>query len=75
MANAKKLHEEVEGARTELNPESVDDAVQFIKDAHEKFHLFQGHRIRVSKQREEIGAECQEKRKLAHLVWRLSTGR
>jgi hypothetical protein len=50
----KKLREEVEGARAALNQESVDDALQFIVDAHEKFHLFQGHRIRVWNQREAL---------------------
>jgi hypothetical protein len=65
-----KLREEVEGARTDLNSQSVDDALQFIMDAHEKFHLFQGHRIRVSNQREEIDKllkdieeECQKTKK------------
>jgi hypothetical protein len=50
----KKLPEEVEGARSALNSESVDDALRFIVDAHEKFHLFQGHRIRVSNQRKAL---------------------
>jgi hypothetical protein len=66
----KKLPEEIEGARTELNSESVDDALQFIVDAHEKFHLFQGHRIRVSNQREALEGlmkdmedECRETKK------------
>lgn len=43
----KLLPTAVEEARTEANKESVDDALQFIEDSLECFHLYQGHRIRV----------------------------
>ena len=48
----------VEEARTTANSESIDDALEFIKDTLERFHLFQGHRMRVVNQRRSITEIC-----------------
>jgi hypothetical protein len=40
----------VEDARTLANAKSVDDALLYIADSLEKFHIFQGHRVRVLNQ-------------------------
>jgi hypothetical protein len=40
----------VEDARTPANAMSVDDALLYIADSLEKFHIFQGHRLRVLNQ-------------------------
>jgi hypothetical protein len=44
------LYNAVSEAKTEANKESVDDALQYIADSLECFHLFQGHRVRVCNQ-------------------------
>ena len=44
------LRQAVEDSRTNANSESVDDALQFIKDSLHCFHLYQGHRNRVINQ-------------------------
>ena len=45
-----KLPSVVEDARTPANTESVDDTLLYIADSLEKFHIFQGHRLRVLNQ-------------------------
>ena len=44
------LPEAVGRERTEGNKESVDNALSFIEDAHEKFMLYQGHVVRTANQ-------------------------
>jgi hypothetical protein len=48
----KMLPEAVEAARTSANSESVTDALKFIEDSLQCFHLFQGHRLRVCNQQD-----------------------
>jgi hypothetical protein len=45
-----KLPSVVEEARTPANAESVDDACLYIADSLDKFHIYQGHRMRVLNQ-------------------------
>jgi hypothetical protein len=45
-----KLPSVVEEARTPANVESVDDALLYIADSLDKFHIYQGHRVRVLNQ-------------------------
>ena len=37
----------IEKSRSDENAESIDNALQFIKDSHEKFMLYQGHVVRA----------------------------
>jgi hypothetical protein len=41
------LPSEVDYAKTKANSESVDDAILFIQDSLDRFHIYQGHRARV----------------------------
>ena len=45
-----KLPSVVEEARTLANTESVNDALLYIADSLDKFHIYQGHRVRVLNQ-------------------------
>jgi hypothetical protein len=45
-----KLPMVVEEARTPTNTASVDDALLYIADSLDKFHIYQGHRMRVLNQ-------------------------
>jgi hypothetical protein len=38
----------------DMNAESVEDALRYIRDADEKFRLYQGHRMRVINQQHQI---------------------
>jgi hypothetical protein len=53
----KMLPEHVEAARTSSNSRSVTDALHFIEDSLECFHLYQGHRMRVCNQQDAIQVE------------------
>ncbi len=58
------LPSEVEYAKTEANSESVDDAILFIQDSLDRFHIYQGHRARVCNARQaetELDNELQAK--------------
>lgn len=46
----KALVDAIEESRTDANTKSVDDALRYIADSLECFHLFQGHRARVCNQ-------------------------
>jgi hypothetical protein len=58
----KILPEAVLESRTEANTESVDDALLYIEDALNKFHLYQGHRIRVVNQQDGNGGHLERLR-------------
>ena len=45
----------VEESRTEANSDSVDDALQLLADAHQKFRYYQGHRVRCVNARDSFG--------------------
>lgn len=49
-----ELRDQVEGSRTATNGESVNDALRYPKYSLEKFHLYQGHRVRVINQQMSI---------------------
>jgi hypothetical protein len=57
----KMLPEHVEAARTSSNSRSVTDALHFIEDSLECFHLYQGHCMRVCNQQDAIQVEEDDK--------------
>ena len=59
----KELYDAVFKARTVSNAASVNDALRYIKDSLECFHLFQGHHVHVCKEQDnfvDIGAEMKD---------------
>jgi hypothetical protein len=64
------LPDAVEAAHTIANSKSVRDALTFVEDSLECFHLYQGHRMRVCNQQDNVAAvdakieeECLKTRK------------
>jgi hypothetical protein len=65
------LPQSIENERTDVNKDSIDNALKFIKDAHEKFILYMGHQVRVVNQNkkldeydEELKNRCHQERNL-----------